>query len=429
MKVIAFYLPQFHNIPENDEWWGDGFTEWVNVRRARPLFEGHDQPKIPLDGRYYNLLDADVKRWQASIARQYGVYGFCYYHYWFDGRLLLERPMEQMLADETIDMPFCISWANEAWTKAWVGENKVLIAQRYGGKEEWKAHFDYLLPFFKDSRYIRIDDRPLLVIYRAAVIGCFSTMIDYWQELARQAGLEGLYVVTQRPKGEAGEDRAMRIERGINFQPFCAKADLDNERGAAWRAFRAMGKRANNAIERGFGIDVMRRVERLKQGGQLAMYDYDRVWGQVLSQDCTEDFPGAYVKWDNTPRKGENGSVDVGATPAKFGGYMKRLIENTKSEYGLDYLFLTAWNEWAEGSYIEPDESDGFGYLSALKTALDETAGGGLTHRPLAEATVQWAQAAPYRRRSRAVARRACSNVCAPHHGQLRTCNRGSYGA
>ena len=155
MKIIAFYLPQFHNIPENDEWWGDGFTEWTNVKKAKPLYEGHMQPRVPLGGNYYNLLDDNVKIWQADLAKKYGVYGFCYYHYWFNGKMLLEKPMEQMLANKEVDIPFCICWANEPWTKAWVGdERKLLIAQEYGQEEEWKQHFMYLLPFFKDERYI-----------------------------------------------------------------------------------------------------------------------------------------------------------------------------------------------------------------------------------------------------------------------------------
>ena len=154
MKIIAFYLPQFHNIPENDEWWGNGFTEWTNVKKAKPIFEGHQQPKVPLNNNYYNLLDDNVKVWQADLAKKYGVYGFCYYHYWFNGKMLLEKPMEQMLENKEVDIPFCISWANEPWTKAWVGdEKKMLIAQEYGQEEEWKEHFMYLLPFFKDERY------------------------------------------------------------------------------------------------------------------------------------------------------------------------------------------------------------------------------------------------------------------------------------
>ena len=187
MKIIAFYLPQFHNIPENDEWWGDGFTEWTNVKKAKPLYEGHMQPRVPLGGNYYNLLDDNVKIWQADLAKKYGVYGFCYYHYWFNGKMLLEKPMEQMLANKEVDIPFCICWANEPWTKAWVGdERKLLIAQEYGQEEEWKQHFMYLLPFFKDERYITKNGKPLFVFYRPDIVPCMKEMIETWDKLAKE---------------------------------------------------------------------------------------------------------------------------------------------------------------------------------------------------------------------------------------------------
>ena len=193
MKIIAFYLPQFHNIPENDEWWGNGFTEWTNVKKAKPLYEGHMQPRVPLGGNYYNLLDDNVKIWQADLAKKYGVYGFCYYHYWFNGKMLLEKPMEQMLANKEVDIPFCICWANEPWTKAWVGdERKLLIAHEYGKEEEWKQHFMYLLPFFKDKRYITKDGKPLFVFYRPDIVPCMKEMIETWDKLAKENGLSGI---------------------------------------------------------------------------------------------------------------------------------------------------------------------------------------------------------------------------------------------
>ena len=165
MKIIAFYLPQFHSFPENDEWWGKGFTEWTNVKRAKPSFKGHYQPRIPLNKNYYNLTDVNALKWQADIAKKYGVYGFCYYHYWFDGHMLMEKPMEIMLQNKEVDLPFCICWANENWTKAWAQHSrKVLIAQTYGDKKDWEKHFYYLLPFFKDKRYIYKDGMPIFVI-------------------------------------------------------------------------------------------------------------------------------------------------------------------------------------------------------------------------------------------------------------------------
>lgn len=150
MNVIAFYLPQFHAIPENDEWWGEGFTEWTNMKKAKPLFKGHNQPRVPLSGNYYDLLNPETLRWQVDLANRYGIGGFCFYHYWFDGHMLLEKPVEMFLADNSLELPFCICWANEHWTNQWVsGENKVLIEQRYGGEAEWREHFEYLLPFLR----------------------------------------------------------------------------------------------------------------------------------------------------------------------------------------------------------------------------------------------------------------------------------------
>lgn len=230
MKIIAFYLPQFHDIPENDEWWGKGFTEWVNVKKAQPLYKGHEQPRIPMNENYYNLLDDNVKIWQANIAKEYGIYGFCYYHYWFGGKLLLEKPMEQMLKNPKVDIPFCISWANEPWTKAWVNESKVLIPQFYGGKKEWKEHFDYLLPFFKDNRYIKEDNKPLFIIYRAEVIDCLNDMLDYWTELAQQNGFSGMKYAYQNLTFDLMPNRDdSRFDYNIEFQPSYAWNDLNNK--------------------------------------------------------------------------------------------------------------------------------------------------------------------------------------------------------
>ena len=221
MRIIAFYLPQFHDIPENDEWWGKGFTEWVNVKKAKPLFEGHAQPRVPLNNNYYNLLDDNIKIWQSEIAQKHGIYGFCYYHYWFNGKLLLEEPMEQMLKNKEITIPFCICWANEQWTKAWVGENKVLIAQKYGDKNEWAEHFYYLLPFLKDERYIYEKGKPLVVIYRPNIIPCLNEMLDYWVELAKKNGLNGITFAYQH----LWEDKKKMIADSIMILSFSQYMD------------------------------------------------------------------------------------------------------------------------------------------------------------------------------------------------------------
>ena len=200
MKIIPLYLPQFHTIPENDEWWGKGFTEWVNVRDAKPLFEGHNQPRVPLNNNYYDLSDIETLKWQCRIAKEYGIYGFCMYHYWFNGHLLLEKPMEMLLAHPEIDIKYCISWANHDWTDAWKASNrqpKVLIAHNFDDEKDWVDHFNYLLPFFKDPRYMTENNKPLMVIYIPNIIRKLKKMLDVWSQMARDNGFDGLTFIYQ----------------------------------------------------------------------------------------------------------------------------------------------------------------------------------------------------------------------------------------
>lgn len=372
MKIIAFYLPQFHNIPENDEWWGDGFTEWVNVKKAKPIFDGHNQPRVPLNHNYYNLLDDDVKIWQADLAKKYGVYGFCYYHYWFDGKLLLEKPMEQMLENKKVDIPFCICWANEPWTRAWVGETKTLIPQKYGSKKEWKEHFDYLLPFFKDPRYILDEGKPLVVIYRPEIIDVLNDMLDYWNELAKNAGFEGLKFAYQSvgmdelPKNKRNDSR---FDYDIEFQPAYAFTKLNKN---TLPVLRKIKKVVSDFVEKRTGLTL-----RFIGSGKVAALnrvDYDKAWETILNTtpESIINVPGAFVDWDNTPRHGERGRVYIGKTPEKFEKYLSEQIRRAKNVYHKDMIFMYAWNEWAEGGYLEPDQTSGYAYLEAIKKALDE---------------------------------------------------------
>ena len=368
MKIIAFYLPQYHEIPENNKWWGKGFTEWVNVKKAHPLFEGHYQPRVPLNKNYYNLLDEEVQKWQVSLAKKYGIYGFCFYHYWFDGHLLLEKPVEQWLKNRDLDLPFCICWANENWTQAWVSkESTVLIAQKYGDKEMWRRHFEYLLPYFKDTRYIKENGRPLMVIYRPEIIPCKNEMIYYWNELAIQNGLPGLIFAYQHVglDRESNKDDS-RFKYNIEYQPQYATYDLTKNR---WKGIKKIRRTILKVLENYFCIDL-----RGVRPGGLIKGKYEDVWNAILThrpenQKC---IPGAFVDWDNTPRKGEKGSVWHGATPEKFHKYLSIQIKRARDIYQKDMMFMFAWNEWGESGYLEPDEKFKYGYLEALKAALEE---------------------------------------------------------
>lgn len=371
MKIIAWYLPQFHEIPENNEWWGEGFTEWVNVKKAQKFHEEQNQPRIPLNNNYYCLLDVDTQKWQVEIAKKYGVYGFCMHHYWFDGKLLLEKPVEQYLQHKELDLPFCLCWANEHWTNAWVdGGSKILIEQRYGNKKEWKEHFEYFLPFFQDERYIKNEGKPFLVIYRPEIIECLDEMLDYWQVLAKENGLPGIDFACK------GADDSGLIEKKSTYQKF--SYNIDYQPGKIFGRIIAgkhplrikVQKFLDKYLSAILHIDFWRfSVPKLKT------YDYDEVWENIVKLKPIDEknIPGAYVDWDCTPRKGIGGSFMIGASPEKFKKYFKKQVLNARENYKKDMIFIFAWNEWAESGYLEPDEKYEYGYLQAIYDVLKET--------------------------------------------------------
>ena len=372
IKAIAFYLPQYHAIPENDRAWGAGFTEWDNVKKARPLFLGHDQPRIPKNNRYYCLDDPETQRWQARLAQQHGVFGFCYYHYWFaGGKRLLEKPAERMLQDPSIDIPFCFSWANEHWTRKWDGgSGEIIVRQDYGGPEEWRAHLAYLLPFFRDARYITLDGRPILALYKPEEIPRLRDMLSCWQTMAREAGFPGLCLIIQSPSWYFSPSyRLDGFDYQIRFEPFFSmvwrekKLTLLRIRQAAYHL--GLGKKMEESAgfrQKKRGRDAAPAQKRL---------DYDQIWNTILSLPADPRMlPCAFPDWDNTPRTAA-GTLFLHVSPEKFGRYMARLCEKMKREATLPLLFINAWNEWGEGAYLEPDESHGDGYLQALSRALE----------------------------------------------------------
>lgn len=371
MKVIAWYLPQFHEIRENNEWWGEGFTEWVNVKKAKKYFEGQRQPRIPMNNNYYNLLDDDVKKWQIELAKENGIYGFCMYHYWFDGKLLLEKPVEQYLANKELDLPFCICWANEHWTTQWKGDNyKILIEQRYGREQQWKEHFEYLYKFFVDERYIKEDGKPLIVIYRPELIECLNEMIDLWQKLAVEKGLPGLCMAYQGSTLDYKKKRDdSKFEYNIEFQPQKTFTKLRRKHFKGLRIIedRLPGYVVNSRLLYKVKTFFLKDISKKENS-----YDYQLIWDTINKTVPASDkcIPGAFVDWDNSPRKCARGTFLIGANPEKFKENFDVLVKRTKKIYKKDYIFIFAWNEWCEGGYLEPDEEYKNGYLEAIKQVL-----------------------------------------------------------
>ncbi len=350
VKLIAFHLPQYHAIPENDSWWGEGFTDWDNVNKAKPMFEGHSQPRVPLDG-CYNMLDRSTHLRQAELARRYGIYGFCYYHYWFSGKLLLEKPLELILREKDVDLPFCMCWANEPWTRSWDGQNReVIMPQDYDDKTDWEKHISYLMPFFKDDRYIKVDNKPMFVIYRTNnVTGC-EEIIDYWDSVCRENGFAGIYIV----------------EENNNFQHDAqcknSSAILDFEPGYTRSFDKGTIEKAANKISLFFGK-------------KYSTFSYEKTCEHITERPLkTSDKPsylGIFTGWDNTPRRAEGGTVTADASPQLFEKFLARQIERSNSVNN-EFLFINAWNEWAEGAYLEPDTANGYAYLEAVQRALTE---------------------------------------------------------
>ena len=374
MKIIPLYLPQFHTIPENDEWWGKGFTEWVNVRDAKPLFEGHNQPRVPLNNNYYDLSDIETLKWQCRIAKEYGIYGFCMYHYWFNGHLLLEKPMEMLLAHPEIDIKYCVSWANHDWTDAWKASNrqpKVLIAHNFDDEKDWVDHFNYLLPFFKDPRYMTENNKPLMVIYIPNIIRKLKKMLDVWSQMARDNGFDGLTFIYQSAASSFDNswDHSL-FDYGVEMNP--GYVGLANRQKNS--SFFPKLMKYSHEIKR--FLHIRRSLLPQKKITEVSKADYDYTWQRILElrpiSNAPKMIPCAFTDWDNTPRHKERGYLFQGVSPDKFKSYFKQLIDNTKKFYDTDMIFVFAWNEWAEGGYLEPDEKNGFAFLEAIKECLSE---------------------------------------------------------
>lgn len=376
VKVIALYFPQFHAIPENDEWWGPGFTDWVNVRRAKPQFRGHVQPRIPLHDRYYDQSQIETLKWQIGLAKSHGLHGFCHYHYWFEGKQLLETPTNMMLETKDLDFPFCLAWANETWSRRWDGrDHHVLQEQRHpADKARWEQHFNYLYLAWSDTRAIKINGKPVFLIYRPHRIEKIAQMFDFWRELALRRGLPGLFFVAMKPYEYPNLGVLKYFDASMQFQPFEALFSPDFpqpvfETSELLRPFRLLP----DSIQ-----DVLRAI-RFRFFPALTYYDYEEVWKQILKVErdgAIPTFPGAFVDWDNTARYVNRARIFTGATPERFAYWFKQLVEVTALRPDPEkIIFINAWNEWAEGTYLEPDVHNGYKFLEAVRDSLASQSG------------------------------------------------------
>ncbi len=356
MKIIAMYLPQFHRVKENDEWWGEGFTEWDAVKRAKKLCDGQNQPRVPYNDYYYNLLDKDTMKWQSELMHEYGIDGMCIYHYWFkDGRQILEKPAENLLKWKDIDMPFCFCWANETWARSWsnisgfknawadtfenegerdnLDDNGILLLQDYGGEQDWVSHIEYMLKFFEDDRYIKIDGKPVILIYRVSEIDCLYEMIKCWKKRIQESGFPGLYIIG----GSCNRNMSSVLDGQLFLEP-------------------------KNSIA------------KLKRNKYENIFKYEEVWEQLLKtkkQFGMQSYFGGFVRYDDSPRRGSRGSIIKNDTPDCFEKNLISLLKKNLA-HGSDMVFINAWNEWGEGMYLEPDKTHGFKYLEAVKKAKNE---------------------------------------------------------
>lgn len=371
VKLVAIYFPQLHRIPENDRWWGPGFTDWVNVEKARPLFAGHHQPRVPAGG-HYDQSRPETIRHQVALAREHGIRAFCHHHYWFDGKQLLETPTNLLLAMRDLDVEICLSWANETWSRRWDGqEHHVLQRQTHPPTlASWGAHFDYLIKAWSDPRALKVDGRPVFMIYRPDKLERPGELFDYWQSRARAHGLDGLYFVAVQQWQPLPWSTLRHFDALFRFQPFVATEAL----GAAHPPiYKRHFPRLRAAIPRPLAI---RLQALLDWRNQPLLHDYERTWQQIVEQPVDRaitTFEGAYVDWDNTARFGRRATIYRGASPERFGHWLGRLCDKVAANARGDerLVFVNAWNEWAEGAYLEPDQRHGRQYLQAVREVLD----------------------------------------------------------
>ena len=355
VRAIAIYLPQYHPFPENDEWWGKGFTEWINVASAKPLFRGHYQPKIPGELGFYDLRIPEIREQQAELAKEAGIEGFCYWHYWFgNGKRLMEMPFNEVVRTGKPDFPFCLAWANHSWyAKTWdkTQKDKLLIEQKYDDVDGITEHFMALLSAFRDKRYICVDGRPVFMTFKPLQIPNVRLFIEIWNRLAIENGLKGIYFVGQCSRGEIEEVLAAGFD-AVNL-----------EEANRIHARESMLVRAIKQIQ-------------IRLFKYPRCYDYAKAMSAMLTDEYRRNnvFPTLCPNFDHTPRSGSKGLVYTDSTPDALYKHVKDTIEYVKDKpYDNRVLFIKSWNEWGEGNYMEPDRKYGKGYIEAMRKALDDS--------------------------------------------------------
>jgi lipopolysaccharide biosynthesis protein len=355
-RILAFYLPQFHPTTENDKWWRPGFTEWHNVARARPVFRGHEQPHEPADLGYYDLRVPEIRQMQAAIARRYGVDGFIWYHYWFAGRRLLDRPFDEMLSSGAPDFPFAICWANEPWTRAWDGKSDaVLMPQEYSTVDD-QVHGRWLARAFGDDRYIRVEGRPLLLVYRASQIPDPRRTTDAWRAESIAAGTGEPWICrVESDRLETGDPGALGFDAAIEFAPAWAELGQPLRRAPWWWRARRLGL-TNRAY------------------GRLRIYPYDYLADQMTSRATPPylRYPGVTPTWDNSARRPDSGTVFMDSTPDRYRRWLVDALTKAAALGPDSFVAVNAWNEWGEGCHLEPDRRHGYAYLQATARALSD---------------------------------------------------------
>jgi lipopolysaccharide biosynthesis protein len=360
-RLISFYLPQFHPIPENNHWWGKGFTEWTNVARARPLVKGHYQPHLPAELGFYDLRLPETRQAQANLARQYGIFGFCYYHYWFNGKRLLQRPLDEVLKSGEPDFPFCVCWANENWTRRWNGEEQdVLMKQTYSAADDL-AHIRALIPSFQDPRYIKINGRPLVLIYRVSSLPQPRQTADIWRQEAIRAGFPDLYLCTVVSLAALDFDpTSIGFDAAVDFPPNC------NHRTQPIKPIRCRFRKLDRQARRFFRDPYC----------EHAILRYSDLATNIMNRPEPEYklFPCVAPGFDNSARRKSGASIYVGSTPEVYRKWLDRSINQTQRRFenrDERLVFVNAWNEWAEGNHLEPDQKWGHRYLEETKSALE----------------------------------------------------------